>query len=167
MNPFLPSFPSVARLFALTLVAAGAFATPASAAPYAVGEKVESFQAQDAAGKAFSFDPGATRFLLVSPDMDTGKKANAALDALGAGYLPGKKAVYVANIHGMPAIGRKFALPKMRKYAHRIILGDDAALMSRFPKQSGKVTVLALSGGKVASIRYWSPDGEALGSLLK
>ena len=65
--------------------------------------------------------------------METGKKANAALSALGKDYLPAKNAVYLANIHGMPGIGRMFALPKMKKYSHRIILGDDAALIARFP----------------------------------
>jgi hypothetical protein len=166
MNKLLPSFHSAARRFALVLVAAIVVAAPAFAAPYAVGQKVDSFQARDAAGTLFTFDPSAARFLLISHDMDTGKKANPALDALGAGYLPGKKAVYVANIHGMPAIGRKFALPKMKKYAHRIILGDDATLMARFPGQAGKVTVLALSGGKVTAIRYWKP-GQPLDAVLK
>jgi hypothetical protein len=137
------------------------------AAPYAAGQKVEPFQASDQFEKNFAFDPNSTRHLLISHDMDTGKKANTALAALGKDYLPSKKAVYLANIHGMPAIGRKFALPKMKKYPHRIILGDDQALMDRFPKQAGKVTVITLSGGRVTSIAYWSPGGETLDTYLK
>ena len=95
------------------------------------------------------------------------EKANATLTSLGKDYLPGRKAVYVANIHGMPGIGRMFALPKMKKYSHRIILGDDAALIAHFPAQTGKVTVLALSDGKVKSIKYWTPGTDNVDTFLK
>jgi hypothetical protein len=99
--------------------------------------------------------------------METGKKANGALNALGKDHLSGKKAVYIANIHGMPGVGRMFALPKMKKYDHRIILGDDAALIADFPEQKGKVTVLGLSNGKVTSVEYWDPSTEGVNNFLK
>ncbi len=137
------------------------------AAPYETGQRVEAFQAKDQFEIAFTLKPSETRFLLVSQDMETGKKANSALTTLGKDYLPGKKAVYVANINGMPAVGRMFALPKMKKYNHRIILGDDAALIARFPAQPGKVTVLSLSDGKVRSIKYWTPGNEGVEDYLK
>ena len=137
------------------------------AAPYSEGSKVESFTAKDQHEQAFTFKPAETKFLLVSHDMETGKKANSALTTLGKDYLGTKKAVYVANIHGMPGIGRMFAMPKMKKYVHRIILGDDAALIARFPEQKDKVTVLKLNDGKVSSIAYWNPGAEPLDSLLK
>jgi hypothetical protein len=137
------------------------------AAPYATGQRVDPFQAKDQHEAAFTLKPSETRYLLVSHDMETGKKANTALTALGKDYLPGKKAVYVANIHGMPAVGRMFALPKMKKYTHRIILGDDAALIARFPQQAGKVTVLALANGKVQSIQYWTPGTDGVEEFVK
>jgi len=136
-------------------------------APYEKGQKVDTFKAEDQYGVAFTFEPGSTRFLLVSHDMETGKKANAILTALGKEALPAKKAVYVANIHGMPGIGRMFAIPKMKKYSHRIILGDDAELIAKFPVQEGKVTVLKMSSGKVESISYWTPGTDALDGYLK
>ena len=139
----------------------------ALAAPYAEGEAVTSFKANDQHGAAFTLEPKSTKYLLISHDMETGKKANAALTALGKEYLPDKKAVYLANIEGMPAVGRMFALPKMRKYSHRIILGEDAGLIAKFPQQQGKVSVLTLAGGKVRSIAYWTPGGEALDTFLK
>ena len=82
-------------------------------------------------------------------------------------YLGSKKAVYMANIFGMPGIGRMFAMPKMKKYNHQIILADDEALITRFPQQTGKVTVLTLSDGKVSSIDYWAPGTEGIDVFLK
>jgi hypothetical protein len=139
----------------------------AHAEPYQAGDTVKPFTAKDQHEQAYTFDAKTTRYLLVSHDMETGKKANAVLTTLGKDHLAKKKAVYIANIHGMPGIGRMFALPKMKKYAHRIILGDDAALIAAFPEQKGKVTVLGLSGGKVRSVQYWDPASEAVDPFLK
>ena len=139
----------------------------ASAAPCEVGKALAPFSAKDQHEQAFDFKSSALRYLLVSHDMDTGKRANAALHAAGADFLPGKRAAYIANIYGMPSIGRVFALPKMKKYCHRIILGDDAELIARFPEQKGKVTILILDGEKVTDIRYWTPESEPIDSLFK
>jgi hypothetical protein len=155
------------RLTATVLAAAALSMGVSLAAPYSEGTKVEPFTAKDQHEQAFTLNPADTKFLLVSHDMETGKKANAALNALGKDYLGTKKAVYVANIHGMPGIGRMFAMPKMRKYVHRIVLGDDEALIAKFPEQKGKVTVLKLDGGKISSVRYWQPGGELLDDHLK
>ena len=139
----------------------------ALAAPYTSGSRIETFQAKDQHENAFVFKPAETRFLLVSHDMETGKKANAALTSLGKDFLKEKKAVYMANIHGMPGIGRMFAMPKMKKYNHRIVLGEDATLVARFPQEPGKVTILALKKGKVNSVKYWAPGNEDVGIYLK
>ena len=135
--------------------------------PYVKGSTVKVFSAKDQHEQAYTFDAKTTRYLLVSHDMETGKKANGALTALGKDHLASKKAVYIANIHGMPGVGRMFALPKMKKYDHRIILGDDAALIADFPEQKGKVTVLGLSNGKVESVQYWDPSTEGVNNFLK
>lgn len=137
------------------------------AAPYEKGQSVAPFQAKDQFENAFTFKPAETKFLLVSHDMETGKKANAVLSPLGKDFLGSKKAVYMANIFGMPGIGRMFAMPKMKKYNHTIILADDEALIARFPVQAGKVTVLTLSNGKVGSIAYWTPGTEGIEGFLK
>ncbi len=134
---------------------------------YAVGSPIESFAAKDQHDQWFTLEPAKLRYLLVSHDMETGKQANAVLTTLGKDYLGSKQAIYLANIHGMPGIGRMFAMPKMKKYTHRIILGDDAALIAKFPQQVGKVTVLGLESGKVTTVQYWTPGNEPLDSLLK
>lgn len=153
---------SIRALFALVLATVCAHAEP-----YAKGDTVKPFSAKDQHEQAYTFDAKGTRYLLVSHDMETGKKANGALTVLGKEHLSGKKAVYIANIHGMPGIGRMFALPKMKKYNHRIILGDDAELIANFPGQAGKVTVLGLSNGKVISVAYWDPSTEGVNNFLK
>lgn len=139
----------------------------AHAAPYATGSKVEAFSAKTQHDKEFTFKPANTQFLLVTHDMETGKKANAILTTVGPDNLTNKKVVYLANIHGMPGVGRMFALPKMRKYSHTIILGDDAGLIAKFPEEKNKVTVLKLSDGKVTSVRYWDPGAEDVDGFLK
>ncbi len=158
------------RIFKLTSIALATTALSISlslADPYAVGSKVEAFTANDQHEQSFTLKPAETRFLLTSHDMETGKKANAVLTTQGKDYLSGKKSVYIANIHGMPGVGRMFALPKMKKYAHQIILCDDANLIAKFPEEKGKVTVLKLTGGKVTAVSYWAPETEALDTILK
>lgn len=139
----------------------------ATASPYQTGDKIKSFSAKDQHEADFTLDTANTRFLLVSLDMETGKKANGVLTTKGAEYLPGKKAIYLANIYGMPGIGRFFALPKMKKYTHRIILGDDEKLMTDFPTQEGKVTVIKIVDGKVSAISYWDPASQNIDDVLK
>ncbi len=80
------------KLAASVLATAALSLSPVFAAPYADGSKVESFTARDQHEQAFTFKPAETKFLLVSHDMETGKKANAALNALGKDYLGSKKA---------------------------------------------------------------------------
>ena len=154
------------RLITTAIITGLAICT-AHAAPYATGSKVEAFSAKTQHDKEFTFKPANTQFLLVTHDMETGKKANAILTPVGPDNLTNKKVVYLANIHGMPGVGRMFALPKMRKYSHTIILGDDAGLIAKFPEEKNKVTVLILSDGKVTSVRYWDPGAEDVDGFLK
>lgn len=148
-------------------VLAAVLSLAASAAPYATGDKMEPFTSKDQHDKPFTLAPSQTRFLLVSHDMETGKQANAVLTTVGPENLRRDQVIYLANIHGMPGIGRMFALPKMRKYSHSIILADDPVLIEKFPMQKGKVTVLRLQGDQVKEIRYWTPGVEPLSDFLK
>jgi len=139
---------------------------PLSAEVYAKGNQIQGFKAKDQHGEAFELKPKMIQYLLVSHDMETGKKANSYLTTLDKNYLINKKAVYLANIYGMPGIGRFFAIPKMKKYTHRIILGDDETLIAKFPEELGKVTVMEISGGTIQSIRFWDPNTTSLDQLL-
>ena len=139
---------------------------PLGAAELKPGDVIPEFSAKDQHEQEFTWKPGP-RFLLVSFDMSTGKAANQALAAEGADFLDSKKAVFVSNIHGMPGIGRVFALRKMRKYPHRIILADQENLLAPYPAQKDCVTVLSLdSTGVIESIIFWKPAKEDLESTL-
>ena len=83
------------------------------------------------------------------------------LSPLGKDFLASKKAVYMANIFGMPGIGRMFAMPKMKKYNHRIILADDAALIaiSRYKLEKSPCSRSRRQG---CAIAYWAPGTESV-----
>ena len=131
-----------------------------------VGDAVPLFSARDQFGKEFKFQAGL-RFLLLGFDMGASKAANLKLADLGSGWLEKQGAVYVLDIHSMPAIARVFALPKMRKYPHRIILAETESLLAPFPRQSERLTVLVLTPeGKIKKIRFWDPASEALAAQL-
>lgn len=159
-HPFLrvPTF-----LWILMVVASGA----AAAERLAVGDPVPAFTSQDQHEKPFEFKPGY-RHLMITFDMGTAKLANQALTQKGTNYLDRHQAVYVSDIHGMPAIGRFFALPKMRRYRHRIILADSETLLDPFPRREERVTVLELNPqGVIEKIDYWNPKEEAVSQYLK
>ena len=137
-----------------------------SAAQLAMGDAVPGFTAKDQFGKEFKFTPGL-RFLLLGFDMSTGKLANHKLADLGAGWLEKQNAAYLLDIHTMPAVARLFALPKMRTYPERIVLAEDAKLLTPFPRQPERITVLVLTpAGKLGEVRYWNPATEALATVL-
>jgi hypothetical protein len=136
------------------------------AAPLAVGDAVPAIVANDQHGTAFQFTNGV-RFLLVATEMGCSKAANQKLAAAGAGFLEQHHAAYLVDIHTMPAVARVFALPKLRKYPHRIVLVVTADALAAFPAQPGRVTVLALTPTRrIQKISYWNPAHEPVDGFL-
>ena len=137
------------------------------AAQLAVGDAVPAIAANDQHGVAFQFTNGI-RWLLVVTEMGASKSANQKLAAAGADFLEQHHAAYLVDIHTMPAIARVFALPKMRKHPHRIVLVDTPDALAAFPAQPGRVTVLALTpAGRVEKISYWNPAQEPVAGFLE
>lgn len=105
--------------------------------------------------------PKGVKHVAVAFTMGVGKSANGYFAEKGAEYLGSEKAVFVANIYGMPAVGRFFAMPKMKKYPHRIMLADTEGLLDAFPKKEDRVTVLDLdTKGIIQAVRYWDPKSD-------
>lgn len=139
----------------------------ATAAPLAVGDAIPAVAAKDQHGAAYTFTNG-TAFLLVAVEMDAAKAANQKLAAEGAGYLEKHGAAYLMDIHPMPGIAKVFALPKMRKYPHRIVLIETKGVLNWAPSKPGHVTLLALNPeGRVSNISYWNPASESASGLFK
>lgn len=131
-----------------------ALASAAAAAPYVVGDAFAAFTTKDQHDQPFAYEGGA-RLVVVAFEMDTGKAANAFLEKKGAEFLAQKRALFLSNIHGMPGIARTFALPKMRKYPHRILLADAPDFLARYPSRENHLTALTLDDkGAITAIRF-------------
>jgi hypothetical protein len=131
--------------------------TALAAAPYQVGDKFEGFTAKDQHEKDYTY-PGGARRVIVSFEMGSGKAANGYFEKQPAGFLDREKTIFIANIHGMPGIGRAFALPKMKKYPHRIILADAENFLVRYPTKEDQLTVLTLDGAdRITAIAFVNP----------
>lgn len=138
-----------------------------NAAPLAVGDAIPAITAKDQHGAAYAFTNGTTH-LLVAVEMDAAKAANQKLTGQGAGFLEKHGAVYLMDIHPMPGIAKVFALPKMRKYPHRIVLIETKGVLNWAPTKAGHVSVLSLTpDGKVSKIAYWNPATDPASSLFK
>ena len=142
-----------ALVFLLSISYAGAFA----AEKYKVGDTFASFTTKDQHEKSYTYE-GEARLVIVAFEMGAGKAANAYLEKQPAEFLDTHKAIFISNIHGMPGIGRMFALPKMKKYPHRILLADEENFLTRYPAQENLLTVLSLDDkGVITAIRHVNP----------
>jgi len=125
-----------------------------------LGDVFPEFEANDQHEVSYPF-PKDTKHVAVTFAMGSGKKANKFFSEKGATYLPEKKAIFLSNIHGMPGVARIFAMPKMQKYPHRIMLADQEGLLDDFPQEKGKVTIFELDADrKILSIKFWDPSEE-------
>lgn len=138
-----------------------AFAATSLAATLQVGDTLPAFSLTDAKENAYRYQPGDLDTLIVSYAMSPGKAVNGYLADKPADYLEQHRAAFIADIHGMPGVGRFFALPKMKKYPHRILLGDSETLLADHPSQEDKVTVFSLDKkGVITAIRFLDPEKE-------
>lgn len=135
--------------------------TAKPAEPYKAGDALAAFTTKDQHGKEYTFAPGV-KTVVIAFTMGVGKDTNRFLEKQPADFLETHGAIFIANIHGMPGIGRTFAMPKMRKYPHRILLADEEHFLDRYPKEDGKVTVLRLgAAGTITAIEFVDPEKNA------
>jgi hypothetical protein len=96
--------------------------------------------------------------LLVSFEKGTGADVNEFLADQKSDFLKEHHAIFIANISGMPmVITKMFALPKMRKYQHNILLIYDEN-DTRFQSKEGKTTLYRLKGGVIKDIKFITKD---------
>jgi hypothetical protein len=137
------------------------------AAPLVVGDAIPCISAKDQRGVDYILTTNV-QYLLVATEMDCAKAANHKLADQGTNYLEPHQAVYLMDIHRMPAIARVFALPKMKKYPERIILIDTPGALAWVPVQAGKITVLVLTPeGRIRKISFWDPANEPVADVFQ
>lgn len=120
-----------------------------------VNNKLPHFSLPDQFDKIHTINEKITT-IIVSFEKDTGAMVNEFLSLQDKSYLSQHHAVFIANISGMPTIITKmFALPKMRDYAHNILLIYDEN-DKRFSAKEGMSTVYKLNNGVIKEIFYVS-----------
>lgn len=131
------------------------------------GDKIPAITAKDQRDAAYVFTNGTT-YLLAALDMDSAKAANRKLAEPGAGFLEKHGAVYLMDVHTMPAVAKFFAIPKMAKYPERIVLVDTANYLDWLPSKNGFVTVLKLTpDARIEKISFWQATSESVTNLFQ
>jgi hypothetical protein len=142
----------------ITLTSLAAATGSPAAEPYVVGDRFDAFTIRDQHEVIYTLTP-EVRTVIAAFTMPVAKTTNRYLEKQPANFLPSNHAVFVANIYGMPSVGRFFALPKMRNYPHRIFLADAEHFFDRYPQQDGKLTVFRLdSSALITSIDFVEPE---------
>ncbi|MBN2869706.1 MAG: hypothetical protein JXK04_01985 [Campylobacterales bacterium] len=123
-------------------------------APYQVGQSVMPLDLSDQFGKKHTLK-AMPKTLIMAFEKGTGATVNEYLAVQPKGYLAKHKAAFVADISLMPNfITESFALPKMRKYPHTVLLIRDEEQGLRFPGEDGKITVMKFRGNFLTKIEF-------------
>ncbi len=124
------------------------------AAPYKVGQSVMPLDLLDQHGKRSTLK-AMPKTLIMAFEKGTGATVNEYLTVQEKGYLAKHKAAFVADISQMPKfITESFALPKMRKYTHRVLLIQDEEQGLNFPYQEGKITIMKFRGNFLTKVDF-------------
>jgi hypothetical protein len=107
-----------------------------------------------------------TNLVLFAAGKSTSALMSKVLEDLPPSTLKDKKAIYVADISGMPGfITKMVAIPKMQKRPYTIALLRDEAQSKRFPQKDGAITVIKLKSGKVTEITFVTKQEEITKAL--
>lgn len=129
-------------------------------APYQVGQSVMPLDLSDQFGKRHMMK-SMPKTLIMAFEKGTGATVNEYLASQEKGYLGRHKAAFVADISLMPNfITESFALPKMRKYPHTVLLIRDEEQGLRFPGEEGKITIMKFRGNFLTKIDYITTAAE-------
>lgn len=129
-------------------------------AAYKVGQSVQPLELKDQFAKKHTMKV-MPHTLIMAFEKGTGATVNEYLAAQDKGYLNAHNAAFVADISGMPSfITNTFAIPKMQKYPHTVLLIDDEEFGLKFPGQEEKITVMKFKGNFLQSIDYVSTADE-------
>ncbi len=143
-------------------------ATMASAAEVGIDSRVSPFELPDQFGRDHLVED-MPRVMILAFDKGTGEMVNQYLTRQEKGYLPNQDALFIADIARMPMlVARLFALPKMRKYQHTILLAYDEAFQEGFPRKKDHATVIHFGRTQaIEAITFVQDDRELEGELSR
>lgn len=150
------------KLVALALVLCG-FSLIASANPSAGGARLGDsliLELKDQHDKTVAINE-QTNLILFAANKSTSALMSKTLEALPPTTLKDKKALYVADISGMPGfITKMIAIPKMQKRPYTIAIVRDEAQSKLFPQKDDAITIIKLKSGKVTEITFVTKQEE-------
>lgn len=124
------------------------------AAPYQIGQSITPLNLIDQHGKRSTLKV-MPKTLIMAFEKGTGATVNEYLAVQGKEYLKKNNAAFVADISQMPNfITETFALPKMRKYPHTVLLIRDEEQGVKFPGEEGKITVMKFRGNFLTKVQF-------------
>lgn len=107
-----------------------------------------------------------TNLILFAAGKSTSALMSKTLEDLPPTTLRDKKALYVADISGMPGfITKMVAIPKMQKRPYTIAILRDEAQSKRVPQKDGAITVIQLKAGKITDINFVTKQEEITKAL--
>lgn len=138
----------------------------AFAAPPAPGQAFVPIVTSDQHDRALRTEP-STRTVLFAADKKASDLVTEVLRPHGAEVLSARQAVFIADIHAMPAlVTRMFALPALRELPFAIGLGRDPALTADLPRHKGQVTLITLHDGVVQTVSFITSAAELQQQLV-
>jgi hypothetical protein len=126
----------------------------AEAAVYKAGESIAGLKMKDQQGAEVTFKGGEAQFVL----FDTPGGSGPSPSPQDPDWFKQNRALIVVNLAGFSGFRRRVAWSRIKAKPFRIWVVDNAAAAARFPRQSGKFTVLQLDdSGKIVAIRFAAP----------
>ena len=106
------------------------------------------------------------RLILFAPDKAAGELIHEVLRDKTQTELDRQGIVVISDISRMPGLITRFiALPAMRDYSYRMLLGQDEEETQWLPRQEGAVTQLIVQNGQIRELDYL-PSAEELKRLM-
>lgn len=130
-----------------------------------IGNNLPTLTIKDQFEKEHTVDANI-KTIIFSATKSEGVTIKEFLLAKDKDYLTTNKAVYVADITGMPSLITKFiAMPKMKDYPFPVLLVDEAN-KTLFPVKEDMISIISLENGKITDIKYVKTTAE-LAEILK
>lgn len=137
------------------------------AAPYKTGQTVAPIEVNDQFGKHHVLKT-MPKTLIMAFDKGTGTTVNEYLAAQDKSYLDKHGAAFIADISQMPRfVTEMFALPKMRKYPHTVLLIEDEEQGMKYPYQEDKITIMTFNGNVLGGIDFVTTAAELKKAIEK